>query len=204
MIHNRILETILTSWEDIQELQPSNLKNSKEYRESLKGLIRKHGFAKAFDGWRDKNDVVWMIDGHQRKEALRELIQEGETIQDLLPVTLIDAKNRKDAIKILIDVHNTKQSEMNEAVLIEFLETEEIETEEVEMSEVRTKFEYNEVDYSDKNKEIDLNDFEDKMTLVLNYTLDEYELVKSQLMKHGNTPEDAVCNLLGIKDNFPL
>jgi hypothetical protein len=34
--------------------------------------------------------------------------------------------------------------------------------------------------------------------IVLEYTLDDYELVKKELLKHGKTPEDAVYKLLNL------
>ena len=59
----------------------------------------------------------------------------------------------------------------------------------------------NEVDYSDKNNEYSENDFEDKSILKLEFTLDIYELVKTELYKHGQTPEAAICKLLNIEPN---
>jgi hypothetical protein len=58
----------------------------------------------------------------------------------------------------------------------------------------------NEVDYSDKNSEYSENDFEDKSILTLEFTLDIYELVKTELYKHGQTPEAAICKLLNIEN----
>lgn len=58
----------------------------------------------------------------------------------------------------------------------------------------------NEVDYSDKNNEYSENDFEDKSILKLEFTLDIYELVKTELYKHGQTPEAAICKLLNIEN----
>lgn len=55
----------------------------------------------------------------------------------------------------------------------------------------------NEFDFSDKNNEIDVNDFEDKMTIKLNYIENEYLLVREQLSKIADTPEKAVWRLLG-------
>jgi nitrogen fixation protein len=46
-----------------------------------------------------------------------------------------------------------------------------------------------------KNAEDDLQT-KDKIVLV--YPLDEIEKIKSALMQHGKTYEDAVCNLLGV------
>lgn len=52
-------------------------------------------------------------------------------------------------------------------------------------------------DYSDKNKEIDTNDFADEMIIKLKYNEDEYAKVRDQLSKVAATPEQAVWKLLG-------
>ena len=54
-----------------------------------------------------------------------------------------------------------------------------------------------ETDYSDKNKEIDIDDLDTEMVLKLKYNEEEYELVKEQLSKIAATPEQAVWKLLG-------
>jgi hypothetical protein len=51
-------------------------------------------------------------------------------------------------------------------------------------------------DYSDKNKEIDVDDLDGIMTIKLNYTEDEYWEVKEKLLKIAQTPEQAVWKLL--------
>jgi hypothetical protein len=53
------------------------------------------------------------------------------------------------------------------------------------------------VDYSDKNQEIDVDEFGDTMTISLKYSEDEYWKVKEQLSKIAQTPEAAVWKLLG-------
>lgn len=58
-------------------------------------------------------------------------------------------------------------------------------------------FSNNELDYSDKNKEIDVDDLDGKMVIKLNYTEDEYWKVKEQLLEIASTPEQAVWKLLG-------
>lgn len=52
-------------------------------------------------------------------------------------------------------------------------------------------------DYSGKNKEIYTDEFEDEMIIKLKYTEDEYLLVKEQLSKIAETPEQAVWKILG-------
>tara|TARA_R110002012_G_scaffold4652_9_gene21377 strand:+ start:623 stop:1162 length:540 start_codon:yes stop_codon:yes gene_type:complete len=53
------------------------------------------------------------------------------------------------------------------------------------------------IDYSEKNKEIDIDALDSDMILTLKYTEDEYSLVKEQLSKIASTPEQAVWKLLG-------
>lgn len=52
-------------------------------------------------------------------------------------------------------------------------------------------------DYSDKNKEINIDDIEDSMTIKLKYTEEEYLIVKEALSKIASTPEMAIWKLIG-------
>ena len=52
-------------------------------------------------------------------------------------------------------------------------------------------------DYSDKNKEVDVDGLETLMTISLKYEADEYWKIKEQLSKIAATPEQAVWKLLG-------
>lgn len=58
----------------------------------------------------------------------------------------------------------------------------------------------NGIDYSEKNKEIDVNDYDDKMIIKLQYVEDEYHTVKEALLKIAATPEQAVYKLLGLEN----
>jgi hypothetical protein len=51
--------------------------------------------------------------------------------------------------------------------------------------------------YSDKNKEIDIDALDSDIILKLKYTEDKYNLVREQLSKIASTPEQAVWKLLG-------
>jgi hypothetical protein len=55
-------------------------------------------------------------------------------------------------------------------------------------------------DYSGKNKEIDTDDFEDKCSITLNYTMEEFHQVKAELSKIAATPEQAVWQLLKLPE----
>ncbi len=52
-------------------------------------------------------------------------------------------------------------------------------------------------DYSDKNKEIDIDELDSEMLIKLKYSEDDYNIVKDQLSKIAATPEQAVWKLLG-------
>lgn len=52
-------------------------------------------------------------------------------------------------------------------------------------------------DYSDKNKEVDVDGLESLMTISLKYEADEYWKIKEQLSHIAATPEQAVWKLLG-------
>jgi len=53
------------------------------------------------------------------------------------------------------------------------------------------------LDYSDKNKEIDIDSLDGEMIIKLKYTEKEYNQVREQLSKIAATPEQAVWKLLG-------
>jgi hypothetical protein len=55
----------------------------------------------------------------------------------------------------------------------------------------------NETDYSEKNKEFDANDFEDqKYTIKLEFTEEDYNLVKEKIKELGQSPEKILYNAL--------
>jgi hypothetical protein len=58
-----------------------------------------------------------------------------------------------------------------------------------------------EVDYSGKNQEVDVDGFGDTMKLILEYTYDEYEQVKEALHRIAPTPEQAVFMLLNLESD---
>jgi len=55
------------------------------------------------------------------------------------------------------------------------------------------------INYGDRNKEIDVNEFDDEMTIKLKYPEDEFNRVREGLSKIAQTPEGAVWKLLGYE-----
>ena len=56
---------------------------------------------------------------------------------------------------------------------------------------------FNTEGFTDKNKELSLDDVTDSMTIILKYTEDEYHIVKDALLQLAATPEQAIWKLLG-------
>ena len=53
-------------------------------------------------------------------------------------------------------------------------------------------------DFSDKNREIDVNEFEDLMELKFRFSSDQYEAVRAKLARFGDSPEIALLQALGL------
>ncbi len=117
-MENRIVKTELVDWQKINPLQPDNVKVIQNMQH-LKNSILKYGFSMPFYVWENKGEI-FAIDGHTRKQALLEM----QDVPKMLPATFINAKNRKEAIQILIDVYNQRQNAFDADVLIEFIEAE--------------------------------------------------------------------------------
>ena len=66
-----------------------------------------------------------------------------------------------------------------------------------DLEEWGLELEWDTTDYSDKNKEIDIDSLDTDMIIKLTYSENEYEQVKDQLSKIAETPEQAVWKLLG-------
>ena len=119
----RILKTELVDWRNIEPLQPANFKHIYNYKHIEKSILE-NGFVNPFFVWENQG-VIYSIDGVTRKEILSNL----ENVPDLLPAVFIDAKNRQDAVKILLSVFNTKENPIDLEVLTEWVNIEQVEVE---------------------------------------------------------------------------
>jgi hypothetical protein len=199
-IDNKILKAELIDWQIIKDLQPNNLKNptnQKALRESLK----KHGFSKAFDVWQD-GDSIYFVDGHTRADMLRELVTDGFEIPDKLMCNFLDVKTRKEAIQKLLEVHNQKLNQINSEVGIDWVVEEGVEDVAWDWLNVESKSE--DLDYSDKNKEIELNDLGNESSLVFKF---DHTAYLETLARLNNAKEKLGCDtneetLLKLLENY--
>ena len=130
MIKNRIKQLIEVDWQNLKAIQPEDVKIQNNL-EALKASLKKHGFSLPFAVWIDGADI-YTIDGHTRKKALQELQAEGVEIPDKLKAFEIEAKDRKEAVEILVEVFNQKHNPFDNEVLINWLDVEQVEIQDLE------------------------------------------------------------------------
>ena len=193
------------NWRNIEPLQPEGFKGqTANEKETLKNSIVKNGFHDAFDVWQHDNKLL-SIDGVHRKIALLELAAEGYEIPEQLPCTYVTAENETEAATIILSRNSQHSHILSAAVMTAAFKIPAATIEAVvpqknldSWQEVKTEsYESNGVvDYSDKNKEIDVDDFTDEMVLKLNYTSEEYFAVKEELSNRGITAEAALYKYL--------
>ncbi len=193
------------NWREIEPLQPEGFKGqTANEKETLKNSIVKNGFHDAFDVWQHDNKLL-SIDGVHRKIALLELAAEGYEIPEQMPCTYVTAENETEAATIILSRNSQHSHILSAAVMTAAFKIPAATIEAVvpqknldSWQEVKTESYESDgvIDYSDKNKEIDVDDFADEMVLKLNYTSDEYFAVKEELSNRGITAEAALYKYL--------
>ena len=126
----RIKGLIDVDWRKIKALQPDDVKINTNIN-ALKKSLKNHGFSLPFAVWKDDN-VIYCVDGHTRVKALKELKHEGEDVPDKLKAFEIEANDRKEAVKILVEVFNQKHNQFDNEVLINWLDVEQVEIQDLE------------------------------------------------------------------------
>ena len=124
-IQNRIYKTELIEWQKVNDLQPDNLKIPYNLN-YIKDKVKKFGVSKAYDVCEIKGQLYW-LDGHTRTQIFYELINEGVEVPDKLTANFCKVKDKKEAIAILLEVHNQKLNPIDSEVVNVWIEEEEVE-----------------------------------------------------------------------------
>lgn len=194
-LKNKIGNLIEIDWKhDLHELQPDNVKVPVNI-EYLKTSILKHGFALPFAVWNNKGKY-YCVDGHTRKEVLNELIADGVSVPDKLKAFEVLARDRKEAVNILVEVYNQKHNPFAEEVLLEWLEVEDVELEDLQAVNMSQSI----------NSDFDLDDFfedkeeskakENKFKIILEYTEEDYNKIINAFEKQTGSKEEIIYRLL--------
>ena len=124
IIKDLILKTEKIDWQSVKDLQPLSLKN--DYNSGkLRESIINNGFTRAIYVW-DSGKDIFCVDGHLRMDILKELVADDIKIPNKLNCTFLDLKSRKHAVKVLLEVFNTKTNRINKGSLEDWCEFEEL------------------------------------------------------------------------------
>lgn len=152
-IKDLIIKTEKVNWQELKDLQPTNLKTPYHSNLTKQSLI-KNGFAFSFYVWEDKVGNKFLVDGHLRTDLLRELKNDGFDVPDMLSCTFLDLPNRKTAVKYLLEVFNSKKNPIDESAMLDWLEVEEVSLEEVDLDwlDVTAKIEFDNIESNEERK----------------------------------------------------
>ena len=127
-----------------------DLKNlSKNNKAKLKKSLLEHGFIAPFFVWKNNNSN-FLLDGHQRLKVLLEIKKEGIGVPEL-PVVYIEAKNKEDAKKKLLQI-TSQYGEFTFDGLESFIEGVELDLQDfsIEMPKEQTEEIAGEVEFSEE------------------------------------------------------
>ena len=121
-ITSKITKQELIAWRELKWLQSSKLKDlGARGIEKLKNSLKENNFVQPFNVWQDSKGVVWILDGHHREKALKQLEAEGYEIPELLPANFVDCADRKAAAKMVL-VYSSIYAKITNDGLGEFLD----------------------------------------------------------------------------------
>ncbi len=216
ILNNRLIKTEMVEWKKLIPFQPDNLKKTEPHKlQKLANSLCQNGFSMNFYVW-EKEGQIYIIDGHSRWEVLQ-LIDSGAilpkvhtdktnypygmeyqvTVPEKLPCSFLHLKNKTEAKKAVL-IYNSKYKNIDSDILAEWvsdLNLDELKSQ-IEIPELKLDLEN--LDYSDKNKEIDTNEFSDEMTLKFTFSEQDYIAVKGALSKINESPEIALMQVLKI------
>lgn len=89
---------------DLMELQGKLKSRGQKDIDKIKRSVKKHGFATPFFVWKDSKDTNYVLDGHGRLEALRQMRDIDGYDIPLLPVVYVECKSKADAKELLLKI----------------------------------------------------------------------------------------------------
>jgi len=163
-----------------------------EKNKKLQNRIKKVGFKYPLYAWSNDNKL-YTLDAHQRLKALKTLENEGSEIPEI-PFILIHAENENEAKKEILFL-NSRYAEIDvDSNFIDENFDSEIDLN-VEIPELEIE-DFENTDYSDKNQEIVVEEFSDKMILKFDLSEDEHSFCMNELSKLNANKEIALLKLL--------
>lgn len=130
-MNSRILKTEKIDWKNTKWIQNKNLKEASDFDiQKLKNSLKENNFVMPFHVWQDRENEIWILDGHHRQKALVELAKEIE-VPEKLEATFIDCKNKQEAAKLVL-VFSSAYAQITKTGLDEFLNLHEIDLKDIQ------------------------------------------------------------------------
>jgi len=121
-IQSKIIKQELVSWRNLKWLQSSKLKDlGAKGIDKLKNSLKENNFVQPFNVWQDGKGTIWILDGHHREKALKQLEAEGYEIPELLPANFVECTDRKEAAKMVL-LYSSIYAKITNEGLGEFLD----------------------------------------------------------------------------------
>lgn len=102
MIDSKITKQENVRWRELKWFQSETFKElGNAELQKLKSSLKNNEFIQPFNVWDDGTNI-WILDGHHRQLAMRELASEGVDIAELLPANFLACANRREAAKLVL------------------------------------------------------------------------------------------------------
>ncbi|MGL4759004.1 MAG: ParB N-terminal domain-containing protein [Patescibacteria group bacterium] len=190
-IINKVKNTKTILWSELQKWEFNELKDASRDVSKLINSIINDGFIAPFFVWADHQ---YVIDGNGRNLALQELEKRGYKIGEL-PIVEIEAKTKQEAKAMVLKVSSkygyiTQESFANFSLDLDMDSM----LESIQLPDIRLDFLNENVeddkDYSEKNKEVNLENLNSESTLVFKYSHQMYLQVLDLI---NNAKEKMEC-----------
>lgn len=122
-IRSKIRKIAKVRWKDAHWIQTRTTKTITDVdKQALKMSIIDNDFISPFTVWESPDDSeLYILDGHHKQDALRELEDVGYNIPEELPAVFIACDSKEEAAK-LVYIFSSQYSKVNPAGIKEFLD----------------------------------------------------------------------------------
>lgn len=173
------------------EYQPQELKKTTNIKMAkLKNSLMKNGLSSPFYIWMRKGKP-FILDGHHRARALKELSAEGKLIPESVPCAIIDIKNEKEAKKALL-AYNSHYADIDKNAFMDF-------TAEFDFDEIKFEFEPFRLGFTLPSPEIEEDEIPELPTEAKSQLGDLYELNGHRVLCGDSTIEKDIEKLMNGK-----
>jgi DNA modification methylase len=120
VINSKVLKTQTIEWKTLEFIQQDNFKDwIPSGDEKLENSLIKYQFIDPFKVWENEG-VLYCLDGKHRFLDLKNLIEKGIEVPELLPATFIDCINKKEAAELVI-VYSSAYAKITQKGLFDFV-----------------------------------------------------------------------------------